>query len=358
MKQVFVEKFGGPEVLEVRELPTPEPAAGLVRVKLTSIGMNHAELLGRMGQYKLSTGDPPFTPGLEAGGIIDAIGAGVTSRKVGDRVVLSPDLGRAALAGSVATGSSVGGTYRSHYLCDPRKTFLAPPSVPDVSLGALWLPYLTAWGCLAWKQKLHETDPAKRHTLFVALPAASSSVALAAAQVIRHIAPGVRTIGLTSSPAKIQSLRALESCVFDELIATRDEQGNDVNWRNDIRRITGEHGVHVFFDPVGNGSYLDTELKCLGQHGTIWVYGLLEKPGVIDISPIIRKQASIRGWVLSELIMAGAGEFEPGCRHILEGFASGVYRQHIGSTFPLEKVREAHEFMHHGGHTGKLVMVP
>ena len=91
-QRVVVNAFGGPEVLQLVEEPVPAPGAGEVVVRITSIGMNHAELMGRRGQYKLSTGEPPFTPGLEGGGIIDAIGAGVSAVKVGDRVSLAPHI--------------------------------------------------------------------------------------------------------------------------------------------------------------------------------------------------------------------------------------------------------------------------
>lgn len=352
MKQVIVEQFGGPEVLKIVELPTPEPGPGMVRVRITSIGMNHAELMGRRGEYKLSTGDPPFTPGLEAGGVIDAVGKGVITPRVGDRVVLGPDVPR--LGVNTAAGASVGGTYRTHYVCEASKVFPAPALLPHEQLGAVWLPYLTAWGCLVWKHRLHE----KPQTRFVALPAASSSVALAAAQIVKHVSPRTQTIGLTTSADKVATLQAMPESKYDHLIVTRDDSGRDIDWRREVARLTGNDGVDVFFDPVGSGDYLNSEIRSLSMHGSIYVYGLLGKAGVVDVTPLMRKFASIHGWVLSELVMAGAAQFTPGCLHILEGFAQGVYRQKIGQTFRLDDVQAAHRAMETGRHIGKLVLVP
>lgn len=346
MKRVVVRRFGGPEVLEVEEVPTPEPGPGDVRVRLTSIGMNHAELMGRRGEYKLTTGEPPFVPGLEGGGVIDAVGDGVDAGRVGQRVALSPDAPRAGAGGR-------GGTYQSHYVLPADRALPAPDAIPDDQLGALWLPYLTAWGALIWKQGL-------RPGQIVALPAASSSVALAAAQVARQAR--CVTIGLTTSPQKVEAIRALPTAAFDHLVVTHGPDRAMRPWHRDVRAIVTERkhpsgGVDVFFDPVAAGAYLDTEIRCLGQGGTVWVYGLLGEPGPVDVTPLIRKWGAIRGWVNGE-ILADEAAWRAACDAILAGFASGAFRQHVAATYRLDDVRRAHEEMETGKHIGKLVLVP
>ena len=342
LRRVVVETFGGVEQLKIREERLPIPGAGHVRVRITSIGMNHADLMARAGQYRLSSGDPPFTPGLEAGGIIEALGPGVTGRRLGERVVIGPDAPRRENAGC-------GGTYRSHYLVPAEQTFLAPAQVPDEQLGGFWLTYLTAWGCLAWRQPVQPGQ-------FIGLPAASSGVALAAAQIVKE--RGATPIGLTSSPDKVARLKALSGCAYAEVVATRDAQGQTTPWYKDIKRLTQDHGIDVWFDPVAAGDFLNSEIRTLAQEGTIWVYGLLGDPGVVDVTPLIRKHASIRGWSLGELTEAGPKAFEPGCRHILEQFAAGHYHQHVERTFKLDEVQQAHAYMHQGRHVGKLFLVP
>lgn len=340
-RQVIVREFGGPNVLRVEDVPSPMPGAGQVVVRLTSIGMNHAELMGRRGEYKLSSGEPPFVPGLEGGGVIDCVGDGVTAVKPGDRVILTPDAPRLSGGGS-------GGTYRTHYLAAVDQVLPAPPQVPDDQLGALWLPYLTAWGCLVWKQQL-------RAGQVVAMPAASSSVALAAAQIVKAI--GGVAVGLTTSPGKVAAIRALPACRYDHLIVTHDADRTMRPWHRDLRPVAPK-GVDVFFDPVASGAYLDTEIKCLAQHGCVWVYGLLGDPGPVDVTPLIRKHAAVRGWALSELVAAGRSVWEPGCRWILDRFADGTFAQHLGGRYPLADVQRAHAEMEQGRHIGKLVLVP
>jgi len=166
MKKVIVHKFGESDVLILQEEDMPEPGPGHVRVALTSIGINQADIMARRGQYKVSSGPCPFTPGIEGGGIIDAVGKGVKDRQLGQRIILKAD------------APKLKGTYRSHFIAPVDKTIVAPDVIPDIQLGALWLPYLTAWGCLVWQQKIKPDQ-------FIGIPAASSGVALAAAQIVK-----------------------------------------------------------------------------------------------------------------------------------------------------------------------------
>ncbi|MGI8906481.1 MAG: alcohol dehydrogenase catalytic domain-containing protein [Candidatus Sumerlaeaceae bacterium] len=344
MKQVVVRQFGGPEVLDLIELPTPQPGNGEVRIALTSIGMNHADLMARRGEYKLSSGEPPFTPGIEGGGMIDALGAGVTTHQIGQRVILSPEAPR-----RFNTTGGMAGTYATHTIVPSQQAFAAPDSIPDNQLGALWLSYLTAWGCLIWKQRLHAGQ-------FVGLPAASSSVAMAAAQVARAV--GAIPIGLTTSTEKVENLRSLHGNAYEHIITTHTAEGGSTRWHREIMSLTADHGIDVFFDPVAAGEYLNAEIRCLAAHATIWVYGLLGRPGTVDVSPLIRKHAAIRGWLLNELSADGGAAAGEGCSHILDGFSEGIYQQHLARTFSLGDVRHAHEEMERGAHIGKFVLIP
>jgi NADPH:quinone reductase-like Zn-dependent oxidoreductase len=351
MLSVVVPAFGGLEQLTLVESPTPDPAPGQVRVRLTSVGMNHAELMARRGDYKIASGDPPFTPGLEGGGVIDALGDGVTSRFLGQRVVLALDATRPTRIGK----GGMGGAYRSHYLCNADLTVPAPApggAIPDEQLGAIWLPFLTAWGALV---HLHKIQPGT----VVALPAASSSVALAAAQIVKQ--HGGTTIGLTTSPAKIDALGKLDAAAFDHLICTHNPDRSMRPWHRDLRDITNQsprRGVDVFFDPVANGPYLDTEIKCLADGGAIYLYGLLQAPGVVDLSPLIRKRATLRGYVNGELVTAGPEVLHRGYREVLEGLSSGQLKLHVAATFPLKDVQRAQAEMEKGSHIGKLILIP
>ncbi len=333
MKRVLVERFGGAEMLQVVEEEMPQPGPGQVRVRITSIGMNHADLMARRGEYKLASGDPPFTPGLEAGGIIEMLGEGVQDRTTGERVTLGVDVPRAGL-----------GSYRSHIVCAAEQTVPVPDVIPEQQLGALWLSYLTAWGCLVWKQRL-------RAGQVVVIPAASSAVALAAAQIARQI--GAMAVGLTRSAHKVELLQQMPEAAYTHVLCTEDGE-----WVKHLKYLTDGGGVDVIFDPVAAGSFLEAEIRTLAQGGTIWIYGLLGKPGPLNVQALIRKQASLRGWALSELVAAGPEHYRCGYAYILEGFARGWFKQHLSMTFKLEDVREAQTFMEKGEHIGKLVLIP
>ncbi len=337
MWQVIVKSFGGPEVLEVEPVETRYPGSGEVLVRLTSIGVNRGEVLARQGRYRLSSGDVPFTPGLEGGGVIEAVGAGVNRSRLGQRVVLTPDVPR--------LDRGLGGTYRSHYLCHDDDALAVPAELPDVCLGALWLTHLTAWGCLVWKHKLRAGQT-------VAIPAASSAVGLAASQVVRQL--GGVAIGLTRSLDKTEHIKA----DYHHLVVTRDRASQLQPFYRELRTLTAGKGVDVFFDPVASGEYLDHEVRALADHGTIYLYGLLGEPGVVDLSPLIRKHGRIVGWVNDALLSAGRDAWLGGCRTILQHFARGLYHQRIADTFTLQDVQQAHRLMESNTHIGKIILTP
>lgn len=334
MYRVVVKGFGDVDQLAIAPMPDLFPAAGEVVVRLTSIGMNHADLMARRGEYRLVSGDPPFTPGLEGGGVIVAVGAAVRDRVKGQRVILAVD---------APTSRGVGqGTYQSHYAVAASKTILAPDEIPDELLGALWLPFLTAWGCLVWKQNMQPGDR-------VLIPAASSSVAIAASQVVKHY--GGMAIGTTTHPEKVAHLEALPEARFDDILVT---QGSD--WWREARKLTQGKGYNVIFDPVAAGNFLNQEIRMLAQYGTLWIYGLLGTPDVVDVTPLIRKRASIRGWMMNEL--AGSGSEQGAYRHVLDRFIDGTYALPVAKVFSLEDVQQAHRMMEAGQHIGKLILIP
>ncbi len=234
------------------------------------------------------------------------------------------------------------GTYTSHYLVTANKTVPVPDEIPDELLGALWLPYLTAWGCLIWKQQLKPGQ-------IVLIPAASSSVAIAASQIVKHY--GGIAIGTTTSPDKVEKLQAMPEARFDHLILTSDPQ-----WWRKVKRITAAKGVDFCFDPVAAGEFLDREIRLLANGGTIWVYGLLGKPDVVDVSPLIRKGGAIRGWLLNEL--SGSDREEEAYQHILEGIAEGTYKLPVAATYSLRDVAIATEEMERGKQIGKMILIP
>jgi NADPH:quinone reductase-like Zn-dependent oxidoreductase len=145
--------------------------------------------------------------------------------------------------------------------------------------------------------------------------------------------------------------------MFDHLVVTF-EDGKMLPWHTEIKKITASHGVDIFFDPVASGDFLNTEIRALAQDGTIWLYGLLGRPGIVDVQPLIRKNAALRGWMLGEFTSRGPTAFRTAADGILDAFASGAFKQHIGATYKLADVVAAHTAMEKGDHIGKLVLIP
>ncbi|MGB3769474.1 MAG: zinc-binding dehydrogenase [Phormidesmis sp.] len=337
MQQAIVSAFGGPENLCVKTVGSVQPKATEVAIRLTSVGLNQADLMARRGEYRLSSGEPPFTPGIEGGGTIIAVGSQVTDRHVGQRVILT-----------ISAPYKVG-TYRSQFVTAAVNTVVVPDGIPDDLIGALWLPFATAWGALIWRQNLQPGQ-------ILMLPAASSSVAIAASQIAKSV--GATVIGTTTSPEKVDALQRLSAARYDYLIVTSAnaaEESTEPWWRQ-IKKITGGRGVDVIFDPVAAGDFLHHEIRLLAKGGTLWVYGLLGMPGTVDVSPLIRKDAAIRGWLLNSLVGMPA---EPEAyQHILKNVAAGIYQLPIAETFSLEQVCDAHKAMESGSHIGKYILRP
>jgi NADPH2:quinone reductase len=335
VQKVVVNSFGDLGQLAVVELPDPQPDAGEVVVRLTSIGLNNADLMARRGEYKLISGNPPFTPGLEGGGTIVAVGQGVTDRQPGQRVILTLD--------APASRGQGQGTYQSHFVVKAEKTVLAPDALPDEVLGGLWLPFLTAWGCLMWKQNLQPGQT-------VLITAASSSVGLAASQVVKHY--GATAIGTTTNPDKVVQLQAMPEARYDDIIVTKDNP----NWYRQAKKLTGGKGFNVIFDAIAAGEFLNTEIRLLAPKGTLWIYGLLGQPDAVNVHPLIRKMASLRGWLLNE--MAGSGVEKGAYQHVMDRVADGTYQLPIAAKFPLAEVHQAQAMMEAGKHMGKIILQP
>ena len=248
MKQVIVSTFGNPEELQVRTVESTAPRSNEVAIALVSVGLNQADLMARRGEYRLSSGEPPFTPGIEGGGVITAVGNQVSDRQVGQRVILT------------IAAPSRAGTYRSEFVTAAENTVVVPKAVSDELMGALWLPFATAWGALIWKQNLQPGQ-------ILMLPAASSSVAIAASQIAHAI--GATVIGTTTSPKKVNALKSLSAAKYDHIVVTsaaNSEQplANTVDpWWKQVKKTTKGKGVDVIFDPVAAGDFLHHEIRLL-----------------------------------------------------------------------------------------------
>src|SRR5262245_46362538 len=186
MQAVVIGRFGGPEVLELRQVPAPEPARGEARVRVRATAVNRADLLQRMGAYPAPPDAPPDIPGLEYAGEIDAIGEGVreSDAKVGDRVF----------------GLCGGGSYAEHLVVHARALAKLHSGMSFTEAAAVPEAFITAWDAMVTQAGLAAGET-------VLVQAAGSGVGTAAIQLARAL--GARSVGTSRTEAKLESARPL-----------------------------------------------------------------------------------------------------------------------------------------------------
>ncbi len=317
---------GGPEVLRIDEVDVPAPKAGEVRIAVKALGLNRAEAMFRAGQYL----EPPRLParlGYEAAGTVDAIGAGVTGLEVGDAV-------------STVPGFSMNdyGVYGEMALAPARLVTKHPSSLSWEQAAAIWMQYITAYGAVIHVAHLKAGD-----TLLI--PAASSSVGLAAIQIARLV--GATPVALTRTRAKKQALLDAGAA---HVIATEEE-----DLVAEVQKLTGGQGARVVFDPVG-GPTLQKLAAAAAPGGIIFQYGALShEPTVLPLLEAIHKSLTVRGYVLMEITNDDALLAEAR-RFVTDGLASGQLKPIIAKVFPLDQIVEAHRYLESNAQFGKIVV--
>jgi NADPH:quinone reductase len=323
MRAVVIREPGGPEVLELRRVPVPEPGAGEVRVRVATSGLNRADLLQRRGRYPVPPGSPKDIPGLELAGTVDAVGEGVTTWSVGDEVM----------------GILGGGGY-AECAISPASTLVAVPAgVTPADAGALPEVYMTAYDAAFLQEGL-----ARGETLLV--HAVGSGVGTAAVQLARRI--GARVIGTSRTPQKLELAREVG---LDEPVLADDA------WPERVLDLTEGRGVDVVLDLVG-GPYLEGNQRVIAQRGRHIVVGV---PGgsdaTISLRTLMGRRASIRGTVLrARSLPEKEALAEAFTREVLPGFAAGELRPVIDRSFPAEEAREAHRYMEENRNFGKILL--
>jgi NADPH:quinone reductase-like Zn-dependent oxidoreductase len=317
---------GGPEVLRVEEIEVPAPGKGEVQISIKALGLNRAESMFRSGQYL----EPPKLParlGYEAAGTVAAVGPGVQGFKVGDAVSTIPSfsLNDYGLYGDLANAPVHAVTHH-------------PASLSWPEAAAIWMQYLTAYGALIDIGKLTKGDT-------ILIPAASSSVGLAAIQIANRV--GAVPVALTRGTSKRQAL--LDAGAV-HVIAT-DEQ----DLVKEALRVTGGKGARVVFDPVGGPTFAKLA-QATARLGILFLYGALSpEPTPLPLFDVLGKWITIRGYVMME-ITSDPARLERAKKFVNDGLASGSLKPLVAKTFPLEKIIEAHRYLESNQQIGKIVV--
>lgn len=316
---------GGPEVLRLETIDVPVPAEGEVRLRMTAIGLNRADILLRAGRYGGQAGTLPSPIGREGAGVVEDVGPGVSGFAIGDAVTILPGVGELPF-----------GTYADRIIAPAFAIVPQPPTLSAVQAAALWATHLTAYAPLVEIAKVRSGD-------VVLLPAASSGVGVAAIGIVRAL--GGLPVALTRNPAKAARLLALGAA---EVIVTSEE---DIVAR--VRSITDGAGAQLAFDPVA-GPGIVTLLDALAVDGILVQYGNLSGEATPLPPSVLIRNLTIVGYALD--VGRNVERRSRAVRFIAEHVGKGTLGPVVSSTFPLEQAAVAHAKMEMNDHVGKIVL--
>ncbi|MBM3841598.1 MAG: NADPH:quinone reductase [Verrucomicrobia bacterium] len=320
MKAIRVSQTGGPEVLQLCDLPDPQPSDGQVLVRVQAAGVNPVETYIRSGKYGILP-NLPYTPGSDAAGLVQAVGKGVTRVVPGSRVY---------------TAGTMTGAYAQLALCSEKQVHPLPENVSFEQGAAVNIPYATAYRALF--QRAHAVAGES-----VLIHGASGGVGVAAIQIARS--SGLRVIGTAGSERGGKMV--LEQGAHHVL----DHQAPD--YLSKVMSLTENRGVDVILEMLANVN-LGKDLTVLARGGRVVVIG---SRGAVEVNPrdAMSREAAILGMVLFN-----TPEHELASIHaaLVAGLANGTLRPLVGQRLPLAEAPRAHRAVMEPGAYGKIVLLP
>jgi NADPH2:quinone reductase len=319
VRAIQVTRFGGPEVLELVELPDPEPSGDLQRLRVESAGVNYADTHQTADDY-LARQTLPFVPGAEAVGRLDD----------GSRVV------------SLLTG----GGYAEQALVHPATTFALPDTIDDATALAFVLQGTTAWHLLRTSARISPGES-------VLVVSAAGGVGCLAVQLAKEMGAS-RVIATASTPDKRDLARELGADVAVEAgsgVVAQDLEAA-------IREANEGKPVDIVLEMTG-GAVFDASLAALAPFGRLVVYGMAGRtqPSPIDIGRLMASSRAVIGfWLMRALRLPGG--LRPAMDGLLELHEAGRLRAVHGGTYPLADAHRAHEDIRSRSTHGKLILDP
>ena len=321
MKAIRIHKFGPTEdVLQHEEVPTPEPAAGELLIKVEAASLNRADLGLRKGTYRISADALPIIPGREFAGTIVKLGTGVNEYKVGQRVVAYPSLGG----------------YAEYAVAKTSEVRPVPDGVTSAQAAALPTTFLTAWFGLL-------TDGNLKSGEWLLVQGGSSGVGVAAIQIAKHL--GARVIATSGSELKCRRLRTLGADV------TIDLSEND--FVTETMRVTNNRGVDVVLEMIG-GEVYQKSLQALAPGGRLFSIGGAFGP-VPDPPPALAEGRKATRFSITNYLKAKPEDFKQ-LDTILKLVQEKKFDPGIGKSFPLAETRAAQRYLEGREHFGKVML--
>jgi NADPH:quinone reductase-like Zn-dependent oxidoreductase len=317
---------GGPEVLEFIETQVSAPGPREVRIKVKAIGINRAESMWRNDKY-IEPVKFPAGLGYDAAGIVDAVGKDVTDVAVDDAVSTIP-----------AFSMNQYFTYGEVILVPDHAVVKHPKSLSFVEAASVWMMFITAYGALIQDAKVTKGD-------FVLIPAATSSVGLAAIQIANYA--GATPVALTRTSSKKKRLHEAGAA---HVIATQEQ-----DMVAEVMRVTNGNGARVAFDPVG-GADFPRLISALADQGIVYLYGALSEVDTpLPVLEMIRKMPTVKGYSI-RLVTGDQTRRKVAVEYVSKGLASGALKPVIDRTFTFDEMADAHRYLEQNGQFGKIVV--
>ena len=319
MRAIQIKTTGGPEVMELAEVPTPKPGAGHVLVKIEASGVNFIDTYLREGRYPAEL---PFIPGQEAAGTVVELGEGVSDFVVGDRVAWN----------------GTRGTY-AEFACAPAQILLKiPEGMSFLQAAAVLLQGLTA------HYLSHDTHAIQAGET-VLVHAGAGGVGLLLTQMAKRLGARVLTTVSTEEKAELSRGAGADKVVLYTMDSFVDE----------VKRQTDGKGLPVVYDSVGKTTF-DDSLKCLRPRGLLALYGA--SSGAVPAMDPIRLMAGslyLTRPTLKDYVQTRA-ELESRAADVFGWVASGELQVRIGATYPLGDAAQAHRDLAGRKTTGKVLL--
>ena len=322
MLAIRIHETGGAEKMRADDLALPAPAAGEVRLRVEAAGVNFIDTYQRSGLYAVKL---PHTLGMEAAGVVTAVGAGVTEFRIGDRVASARTIG----------------AYAQEALAPAAQTVRLPEGITTTTAAALMLQGMTAHYLACDTFPLKAGDTALVH-------AGAGGVGLLLTQIAKKRgARVIATVGTDEKAVLAREAGAEAVCVY-----TRE------NFTEAVRAFTGGRGVDVAYDAIGKDSFEGT-LASLRPRGMFVSYGNSSGP-VAPFSPLVLSQKGSLFFTRPTLAhyTLTTAELNARAGELFAWAASGALRVRVGATFPLAAAAEAHRALEGRATTGKVLLVP
>lgn len=340
MRAAVFREHGGPEVLELAEMPRPEPGRGEVLVQVRAAGLNHLDLWVRRG---LPIGTLlPHVGGSDVAGVVAELGEGVEGLAVGTRVVVNPSLwcrrcrycaqGEHSLCVEYRIlGEHTAGGFAEYVVVAAERVYPLPDELSFEAAAALPISYQTAWRAVLTRARVRPLDD-------VLVLGASGGTAIACVQTA--LLAGARVFAVTRGAENVRRLRELGAhVVYDRA---------EVDFSREAYRDTGKRGVDVVIENVGETTWA-LSLRALAKGGRLVSFGATAGPKAeTDLRLLFWKQIEILGST-----MASRAEFEA----MLRAAFAGRLRPVLDRVYPLAEIRAAHERLERGEQFGKIVLV-